>query len=159
MMKDARTPVYVVFHGDCLLCHWFVRRLFFATGVAGFWFVPSGSQAGEILGQRVRDASLFSRSVVVIAGGELLAEEDALCFLLKHTRGFYALLRVVCVFSRWFLRRGYRFVARNRGIFSAHRSCPVPSGLVQSRMVVTSIDLAMTETTTGNSGPELRTAK
>lgn len=152
-MTIVRFPVFVVFDGDCPLCHWFVRRLFSGAGAAGFWFVPSGSQAGAMLGQRFRDAALFSRSVVVIAGGKLMAEEEAVCFLLKHMRGSYVFLRPVCALPRWFLKLGYRIVARNRSLFTSYRRCPVPSRLVQQQMVVTAADLIKVETMCANFGP------
>ena len=112
---------------------------------AGIWFVPAGSEAGKILGERAVVTQLFQQSVVVIAGESVMTEEEAVCFLLKRLTGLWFLARPVCWLPSWFLRSGYRLIARNRLRFPKGRSCPVTDGSIQQRLVISQADLVRLE--------------
>lgn len=136
-MGKFRSPVYVLFDGECPFCIGWVSWIIGTEPVNSVYFVPGNSEAGKWLANRFQVADLIQKTVIVITSGHIYTKSEAVCVLLKLMGGFRKVLTVFCFIPHRLLDVIYEAAATHRQHLYLKRTCVMPASNQQKQIVTT----------------------
>lgn len=128
----------VLFDGVCNLCNGTVRFIVRRDPQGHFRFAPQQSEAGRELLRKhgLLETSGMSESIVVLEGGRVYLESDAVLRILYRLGGAWRLVCALWVIPKPLRDRAYRFVAHNRyRFFGRLEQCMTPTPELRRRFL------------------------
>ncbi len=114
-MKSANDRCVVLYDGRCSLCIKSAEIYRKSNKDSDLDWIDLNSSEGREISEKY---SLDSESITLIENGKIKRESDAVVRLGEKSDGFTKIISLFSFLPKSFLDRIYRFISRNRHIFS-----------------------------------------
>lgn len=135
-MKRFSAPLLILFDGECMLCHGFLRFVASRDPHKYFRFVPIESAMGKMLLHQFKMHMGTVSTVALVEHNHLFTKSTAVLRIMKRLKIPWSLLYSGILIPQTLRDKLYVFIAcRRYRWFGKYKSCPMPEFKLRDRFL------------------------